>query len=263
MVTWALMPLTILFFGPISVVGWMANLLAIPWVTLMVTPLAVVGVMWSPLLSLSVLALSPLKSLLGWMAALLGGWVVATPWPWPVRYLDLALWLPALAWSPPRPVPGHFEMQALDLGQGNAVLVHTAQDNLLYEAGPRYFEESDAGPRVVVPILQRLDLTLEQLVLSHRVSDHTGRAAAVLALQPSVSKPSSLEPEHALLRALRGSNGQFECCEAGQSWQWGGVRFKDAASSASRVPARCAQRQLEQCLAHEQRLANCHVGGGH
>jgi competence protein ComEC len=245
MVTWALTPLSILFFGQISVVGLVANLLAIPWVTLVVTPLAMAGVMWSPLWSVAVLALSPLQSLLGWMAALpwasahvalpplglalaalLGGWVVAMPWPWSVRCLGLALWLPALAWHPPRPAPGHFEIQAPDLGQGNAVLVRTAQHSLLYDAGPRYSVESDAGHRVVVPLLQRLDLSLDRMVLSHRDSDHTGGAAAVLAWQPHVSLLSSLEPEHALLRALRDSNGQAERCEAGQSWQWDGVRFE-------------------------------------
>jgi competence protein ComEC len=160
------------------------------------------------------------------LAALLGGWVVAMPWPWSVRCLGLALWLPALAWYPPRPAPGHFEMQAPDLGQGNAVLVRTAQHSLLYDAGPRYSVESDAGHRVVVPLLQRLDLSLDRMVLSHRDSDHTGGAAAVLAWQPHVSLLSSLEPEHALLRALRDSNGQAERCEAGQSWQWDGVRFE-------------------------------------
>ena len=122
MVTWALTPLSILFFGQISVVGLVANLLAIPWVTLVVTPLAMAGVMWSPLWSVAVQALSPLQSLLGWMAAL----------PWASAHvalppLGLALWLPALAWHPPRPAPGHFEIQAPDLGQGNAVLVRTAQ----------------------------------------------------------------------------------------------------------------------------------------
>ena len=86
--------------------------------------------------------------------------------------------------------------------------------------------ESDAEHRVVVPLLQRLDLSLDRMVLSHRDSDHTGGAAAVLALQPRVSLLSSLEPEHALLRALRVSNGQAERCEAGQSWQWDGVRFE-------------------------------------
>jgi competence protein ComEC len=42
-VTLALTPLSLLLFGQVSVVGLVANLLAIPWITLVVTPLALAG----------------------------------------------------------------------------------------------------------------------------------------------------------------------------------------------------------------------------
>jgi competence protein ComEC len=45
-ITLALAPLTLLFLGQVSVVGLLANMLAIPWVTLVVTPLALLGVAW-------------------------------------------------------------------------------------------------------------------------------------------------------------------------------------------------------------------------
>ncbi len=243
-VTWALTPLSILFFGQISAVGLLANLIAIPWVTLVVTPLAMAGVLWPPLWSAAVWALMPLQALLGWLAvlpwatahvalpplswallALVGGVMVAMPWSWELRCLGLLMWWPALAWQPPRPAPGHFEILAPDLGQGNAVWVRTAHHSLLYDTGPRYSVESDAGHRVVVPLLRRFDESLDRLVLSHRDSDHTGGAAAVLAWQAHVPLLSSLEPEHPLLRLVPGE-GQSQRCEAGQSWQWDGVRFE-------------------------------------
>ena len=243
-VTWALTPLSILFFGQISAVGLLANLIAIPWVTLVVTPLAMAGVLWPPLWSAAVWALMPLQALLGWLAvlpwatahvalpplswallALVGGVMVAMPWSWELRCLGLLMWWPALAWQPPRPAPGHFEILAPDLGQGNAVWVRTAHHSLLYDTGPRYSVESDAGHRVVVPLLRRFDESLDRLVLSHRDSDHTGGAAAVLAWQAHVPLLSSLEPEHPLLRWVSGE-GQSQRCEAGQSWHWDGVRFE-------------------------------------
>jgi competence protein ComEC len=233
-----------LFFGQISAVGLLANLIAIPWVTLVVTPLAMAGVLWPPLWSAAVWALMPLQALLGWLAvlpwatahvalpplswallALVGGVMVAMPWSWELRCLGLLMWWPALAWQPPRPAPGHFEILAPDLGQGNAVWVRTAHHSLLYDTGPRYSVESDAGHRVVVPLLRRFDESLDRLVLSHRDSDHTGGAAAVLAWQAHVPLLSSLEPEHPLLRWVSGE-GQSQRCEAGQSWQWDGVRFE-------------------------------------
>ena len=48
-ITVALTPLTLLLFGQVSVVGLAANALAIPWVTLVVTPLAMLGVIAPPL----------------------------------------------------------------------------------------------------------------------------------------------------------------------------------------------------------------------
>jgi competence protein ComEC len=56
----------------------------------------------------------------------------------------------------------------------------------VYDAGPRYGAESDAGHRVLVPLL-RAGRTVDMLVLSHRDSDHTGGAAAVLAMQPQAA----------------------------------------------------------------------------
>ena len=103
-------------------------------------------------------------------------------WQWKFRALGLSLLLPVLLWQAPRPATGQFELLAADIGQGNAVLVRTARHTLLYEAGPRFSRESDAGNRVLVPLLRALGERIDMLVLSHRDSDHTGGAAALLAM---------------------------------------------------------------------------------
>jgi competence protein ComEC len=126
-----------------------------------------------------------------------------------------------LLWQPARPAPGQFELLAADIGQGNAVLVQTATYALLYDAGPRYSRESDAGHRVLVPLLRALDVRLDTLLLSHRDSDHVGGAPAVLAMQPQAALLSSIEPGHELQRLRPVSR-----CEAGQQWDWDGVRFE-------------------------------------
>src|SRR5690606_30140916 len=124
-------------------------------------------------------------------------------------------------WQAPRPPPGEFELVAADVGQGNAVLVRTATRTLLYDAGPGYSREADAGQRVLVPLLRTGGDAVHTLVLSHRDSDHTGGAAAVLRMQPGARLVSSLEAEHPL-HALRASLP----CAAGQAWTWDGVRFE-------------------------------------
>jgi competence protein ComEC len=239
-VTLALTPLSLILFGQASVVGLLANLVAIPWVTLVVTPLALLGVPWAPLWALAGAALRPLAALLGtlaawpwasvslpaapwWLgvAAVAGGLLLALRWPLPWRLAGLPLVLPLALWQPPRPAPGQFELLAADVGQGSAVLVRTARHTLLYDAGPRYSLESDAGHRVLVPLLRALGERVDTVVLSHRDSDHTGGARAVLAAQPRAAVRSSIEDGHEL-QALRPPTR----CQAGQQWQWDGVLFE-------------------------------------
>ena len=239
-ITLALAPLSVLLFGQMSVVGLVANLLAVPWVTLVLTPLAMLGVLFTPVWVLAALAVDALMAVLQtlaawpgavlvlavpplWLATLatLGGLLLVLPGPWSVRLLGLPLLLAVPLWRAPAPAVGEFELVAADVGQGNAVLVRTAQHALLFDAGPRYSLESDAGHRVLVPLLQATQTRLDRLVLSHRDTDHVGGAAAVLAMQPQADMLTSLGADHPL---LLGRTAQR--CEAGQAWFWDGVRFE-------------------------------------
>ncbi len=239
-ITLALTPLTLLLFGQVSLVGLAANALAIPWVTLLVTPLAMAGVLISPLWELAALAMAALTGYLQWLAALpfatvsvaqaplwlgavgvLGGVLLVLPLPWRLRLSGLPLLLPVLLWQAPRPAVGEFELLAVDVGQGSAVMVRTATHALMYDAGPRYNRESDAGHRVLVPLLRALDLRLDTLVLSHRDGDHIGGALAVLAMQPQVQLLSSIADDP----QFQGTAARTRCV-AGQSWRWDGVEFE-------------------------------------
>ncbi|MGV3572313.1 MAG: DNA internalization-related competence protein ComEC/Rec2 [Ramlibacter sp.] len=238
-VTLALTPLSLLLFGQVSVVGLFANLVAIPWVTLVVTPLGLLGALVPPLWSvaahavawlaagLQVLAAVPFATwsapappLWAGAAGVLGGLLLVVRLPWSARALGVPLLLPVLLWQAPRPAPGEFEVLAADVGQGNAVLVRTASRTLVYDAGPGYSRDTDAGQRVLVPLLRAFDEQVDTVVLSHRDQDHTGGAAAVLRMQPQARLLASLEDAHEL-RALRPGPR----CEAGQHWTWDGVEF--------------------------------------
>jgi competence protein ComEC len=151
----------------------------------------------------------------------MGGLLLVLRLPWAFRLLGLPLMLPILLWQAPRPAMGEFELLAADVGQGNAVIVRTSAHTLVYDAGPRYGPESDAGHRVLVPLLRAFDERVDTLMLSHRDIDHTGGAAAVLAMQPGAALRSSLEDGHEL-QALRRSTR----CMAGQRWRWDGIDFE-------------------------------------
>ena len=240
--TIGLAPLSMVFFQQISTVGFAANLLAIPLVTLVITPLALLGVLLPPLWALAaslVQALTWVLQLLGslpgaqWQAAVAPPWAVAAgllaallavlPLPWRLRVLALPLMLPLLAPAVARPPQGRFELVAADIGQGTAVLLRTAKHLLVYDTGPPYSRESDAGGRVLLPLLHaRGERQIDLLMLSHRDADHVGGAATVLRGLPVRALASSLADDH----PLRQTPGlQHQRCSAGQSWQWDGVRF--------------------------------------
>lgn len=238
--TVGLAPLTLLFFQQVSLVGFVANLVAIPLVTLLVTPLALSGVLlpaaWAPAAALVqglVAVLEPLAALPVWEAAvappwaaaagLLGGALLVLRLPWRLRLLGLPLMLPLLAPLPERPPPGRFELVAVDVGQGTAVLLRTTNHLLVYDAGPMYSPEYDAGDRVLLPLLRaRGETRIHHLLLSHRDSDHVGGARRLLQALPVETVWSSLEPAHPL-RALAAPH---EPCRAGQRWVHDGVSFE-------------------------------------
>jgi DNA internalization-related competence protein ComEC/Rec2 len=256
-----LAPLTLILFQQVSVVGWLANLVAVPWVTLIVTPLALAGLLWPAAWSLGVLAVDALAMALqafaavpgatwtaaavSWpvqLAALLGGVLAVAPLPWRWRLAAVPLVLPLLWPVVPRPPEGRFDLVVPDVGQGTAVLVRTRHHLLVYDAGPAIGRDGDAGERMLLPLLRsRGERRIDRLVLSHRDLDHVGGAASLIDAWPVTALWSSLEPGHPLLARAQQRGVHVQTCAAGQAWTWDGVRFEllhpaAAASAASSVP---------------------------
>ena len=240
--TVGLAPLTLAFFQQVSLVGFVANLLAIPLVTLLITPLALLGLLlpplWLPAGALVQGLTAVLQALASWpwavwtaaaappwavAAGLLGGLVAVLPLPWRLRGLALPLLLPLL-WPPvERPRDGQFELIAADVGQGTAVLVRTHRHLLVYDAGPTYTPEADAADRVLLPLLRgRGERRIDLLMLSHRDSDHVGGAASLLRALPVSALSTSLAVDH----PLRAAGVPHRRCDAGGSWVWDGVQFE-------------------------------------
>ena len=243
-VTLGLTPLSLVFFQQVSLVGFAANLVAIPLVTLVITPLALLGAAAPPLWQVGAWVVQQLTVCLAWLASVPGavwvvpvapGWaqwagllaavVLVLPVPWRARLLALPLLLPLLWPARAVPEPGQFELLAVDVGQGTAVLVRTRGHLLVYDAGPQYSRDSDAGQRVLLPLLRaRGERRIHRLLLSHRDTDHVGGALAVMKGLPVGELLSSLEASHPLL-VDRPHAPRTQRCEAGQSWVWDGVRF--------------------------------------
>ncbi len=236
-----LAPLTLVAFQQVSLVGLVSNLVAEPWVTLVVTPLALLGVALPPLWHLAAFALRPLLWFLGWLArwplasvhvatapgwalaaGLAGGALLMLALPWRVRLLGLTL-LPPLLWPfVARPAVGRFELVAADVGQGTAVLVRTHAHLLLFDTGPRFGDANDAGRRMLLPLMQaRGEPRVDVLMLSHADADHVGGAQSIIDRMPVGALRSSL----AAGNPLRANALPHIACAAGQGWAWDGVRF--------------------------------------
>jgi competence protein ComEC len=94
---------------------------------------------------------------------------------------------------------------------------------MLYDTGPRYSPQSDAGARHLLPFLRAWgERRIDRLVLSHRDIDHVGGAQSVLEHVVVAGVLSSLEPGH----PLRVRSPEHQTCMAGQSWIWDSVLFE-------------------------------------
>lgn len=240
-VTLALAPALVLLFQQVSLISPFANAIAIPVVSWLVTPLALLGVIVPPLWHGAAWLMSGLGQGLLWASAL--PWAVAVrpaPEAWatlfavigtvwllmprgfPLRALGALLFLPLLFPLRASIAPDSFQAEVIDVGQGTAILIRTANHALLYDTGAA-FADSDAGERIIVPYLRASGVSaLDGVIVSHDDSDHSGGLRSVLRdvttgwLLHGLPAASPLLAEAPLPRP----------CHRGQRWQWDGVRFE-------------------------------------
>ncbi len=247
LVTVGLVPMTLALFQQVSVISPLANALAIPVVTFVVVPLVLAGIvlpvdmLWHAAHGVFAAMMVPLVGLSAlpgavWQQhappaaavalALAGVVLVAAPRGVPARALGALCFVPLFVILPARPPPGAFRMTVLDVGQGLAVVVETHSHSLLYDTGPRYNDDADAGGRIVAPFLRAAGIAaLDTLVVSHKDSDHSGGAVTLLQTVPVDRLLSSLPEDSVIVGARDASGGRLERCLAGQRWDWDGVRF--------------------------------------
>lgn len=250
-----LWPWLLLWGMPGSVMAPLVNVLAIPWVSLIVVPAGLLGTALELLFGLPWLllladqALAWLFQSLEWAAQWHVPHYLAFPgWlNWTLGTLAVAallsplvklLWLPALLCLPvlfttpqSRPEEGQLWVTVLDVGQGLAALLQTREHNLLYDAGARMSSGFDLGEAVVHPALVELGVErLDAMLISHADNDHAGGAVAVFKRLP-VGEVLAGQHE-SLPQGL-----QARACVPGESWTWNGVSFRVVYSAAPPAPA--------------------------
>ena len=239
-----LLPVGAAWFYTFSPAGFLANLLAIPWVSFLLVPpvlaglailpfsAEVAGAFWSAAgLASSVLfqflefidrfqgALSTMSppSFVQVTLALLGAFVLLLPRGIPARWLGVFLILPLFFPPGARTPAGTIEVEVLDAGQGTAVLVSSGGQTLLYDSGPGDGKEQNLVAGVIAPALARLGPEApQQVVISHGDLDHAGGLQSLLKLYPEAEYHANLPvPDSAV-----------DNCRTPLQWAWPGVSFE-------------------------------------
>jgi competence protein ComEC len=243
-ITLLMAPLLLVLFQQVSLVSPVANAIAIPIVSFIVTPLTLLGTL--PPLEFCLLPAHKVMEwcmvFLHWTSQMPGAvWQGHAPPAWamllgvfgmlwllaprgvPARWLGVVWALPMFLLLPDKPAQGELWLNVLDVGQGLSVVAQTQNHSLLYDTGPSYDEESDAGKRIVVPYLRAAGIhQLDGLIVTHADSDHAGGAISVLQTVPTGWMLSSLEPDSEIHKY----SNKSKRCDVGQKWDWDGVTFE-------------------------------------
>jgi competence protein ComEC len=248
-INWAtsvgLSPLLLFFFQQVSLISPLANFIAVPVISLLAVPVALLGVllMYSmPLLAgwlffavdsvlqglwwlLSNLAELPIAtinqaqpSVWALVYTLPGILLLLAPVGMPARWLSLVMFLPLVFTTIKKPEQGAINLTLLDVGQGLSIVVQTANHWLVYDTGAKFSAESDMGQSVLLPFLRQQGAgKVDVLIISHGDNDHIGGAVSLLRGIPTIQVLTSA-PQ--LL-----SDYAPVSCKAGQSWDWDKVSF--------------------------------------
>ncbi|WP_415776158.1 DNA internalization-related competence protein ComEC/Rec2 [Shewanella oncorhynchi] len=209
-------------FGGVSLHSLWMNILAVPWFSFVVIPLAMAGFIcwwvgtafgfsWLGLLRLSDWSLSPYSQLLDisqqlpahWLAlsdtilalglsALIGGvlWRYVPKNKYYTSWLSLLslLFIPALLfcitlWSPVQ--NNRWAMHLLDVGQGLAVVIEKNGRGLVYDTGAAFGDDFSYAERVILPFLKAKGIQeIDYIVISHSDNDHAGGAPVLIEAYP-------------------------------------------------------------------------------
>jgi len=244
-ITVSMIPVLLYLFQQVSLVGPIANMIAIPVIELIVIPATLAGVAGSFMLPDGVAAV-PFRvavDVLGWLwpaldwmassryaiwtqsppalwamgAATVGIAIMLMPRGLPLRWTGIFWCLPLIFHRAPVPEPGAVWFTMLDVGQGLSLVVRTTRHAMVYDTGARFSSRFDAGQAAVVPYLRQAGIrTLDMLVISHGDNDHIGGAGTLVGEFPP----------HRILTGVPDRILGSVACRSGQRWIWDGVRFE-------------------------------------
>jgi competence protein ComEC len=241
-----LLPISLFFFGQISLWCFIANSIAIPWICFVILPVVFIGLlclsvsiaMSTYCFKFAVILLNPLWLFLTWLSsfdwaiwyhAITRAWVVVVAYlgvmclltrklrQW--RGVGFLAFIPLVFFASPVLNRHDFRLIMFDVGQGLSALIQTKYHLLIYDAGPKYVTGFDAASSIILPYLSYMHLnTIDELIISHGDIDHAGGADSLLRYRKIKDFITS--------NVDRFKRYMPRKCYQGQHWQWDGVKFE-------------------------------------
>jgi len=246
-VTLGLLPVTLVLFQEVSIISPVANAFAIPLVSLIVVPITLIGAVlpFDFILQLAHLVMSGCYTALAFLSELPNAvWQSHAPAKWTailavigvvwlllprgaaLRWVGAVAMLPMFLVLPPSPKQGELWVTLLDVGQGLATVVRTANHAMVYDTGPRWNPDADSGNRIIAPYLRGEGIrVLDALVVTHADEDHSGGAKSIIDMRKPKWVLTSMDEKSEI---LRGAAEVMRCewkASGGDSWRWDGVDF--------------------------------------
>ena len=256
--TWLFMPLSIAIFGQVHSASLLANLLAVPLVSLIIVPFnfLLLLLFWLPTAWLQFLyrlldgLLHLLMEYLQWLDRIgLQALSLAHVELWKLMLLTLILvifLLPRgifrgrrylgvfplfLLWPQQHLQPGQFQVAVLDVGMGTSIVVQTQHHSLIYDVGPGNADTYSLGEWAVLPYLQYQGIRhVDRIILSHADQDHAG---GFYAIQQQFRETPLYTGTLSEIRERFPEHSRLVDCHSTANWHWDGIDFEFVRAAVS------------------------------
>ncbi|ERP95049.1 competence protein [Acinetobacter sp. COS3] len=262
----ALLPLVLIFFQQISLFAPLTNLIAIPFLSMIVIPLdilaaclsSIIPILGTLLFYINDVCLSILLWILSFLQqaspALYG--VSCTPLMMVSLIVGLIiLFLPhgtfPKAWSLIGflPILLGFKAQPtvlniLDVGQGQAIFLQHPEHTLMIDTGGSYDETKfSIGERVIIPFLRQQGVReLDHVMLSHLDQDHSGAF-------PKIQNAFAIEQVQSNeYRSTIQFKDNFSLCQQGQQWTYTNLKIEVLSPRTEDLALASSQQNEQSCV---------------
>jgi competence protein ComEC len=178
----------------------------------------------------------------------------------PSKAIAWVCFFPLFLYKPSRPEMGHWTLTVADVGQAGAALLQTHRHNILFDTGLK-MGDNDSVLRVILPMLRAQGIkVLDHVIVSHSDNDHAGGLVSLLKDMPvrRISSSFTLNDyinKYDKQKLLTVDSSSTDLCSAGQRWRIDGVEFEflhPYPLTTDQIPMRPVKANALSCVLHIQ-----------